>query len=167
MRVPKDVFAMIVSYLPVAKVFELWCTGRELHEMKYFRNIYNQMILPHLHMFQNIKFVKYCYENKIFNVNFKDNWLLETFGVMKLYTKFDDSQHNIKKDYIFDVYKNELIFSVLLRSLTVDPTIVIIWKKDDLHNHYFFRMDEFTILKIEYKSNLVVFHLKKYQFPSQ
>lgn len=34
MRVSKVVFAMIVSYLPVDKVFELWCTGRELHEMK-------------------------------------------------------------------------------------------------------------------------------------
>ncbi len=34
MRVPKDVFAMIISYLPADKVFELWCTGRELHEMK-------------------------------------------------------------------------------------------------------------------------------------
>lgn len=39
MRVPKEILNIIVSHLPISKIFELWCTGRELHDIFVESNI--------------------------------------------------------------------------------------------------------------------------------
>jgi hypothetical protein len=149
MRVPKDVFAMIISYLPADKVFELWCTGRELHEMKYYRNIYNKMILPHLKVLQMNKFNEFVTtNNNEFNILFKGS--LEKYGVFKW----------VKEHHFYHVkYKTKYIFIEWYRYV---GSFNFIFDCKITHKNNIKRIKiEFSVFKIEYRSNLIVFHLNK------
>lgn len=173
MRVPKEILNIIVSYLPISKIFELWCTGRELHDMKYFRDLYNYKILPYLKMVTLIKFEKFIYEqNKGFYICFKDDWLLETFGILNGSSRnsyFGVYEHitmySLKmfpKDIKFNVSKNKkIIFWVLLEKSEMS----IYWENDNLANHDDFRFDVFNINRIEYSTYrfypLAIFHIKR------
>jgi hypothetical protein len=169
MRVPKEILNIIVSYLPISKIFELWCTGRELHDMKYFRDLYNYKILPYLNLVTLIKFEKFAYEqNKGFYICFKDDWLLKTFGILngnfEIYNHITTlSLKMFSKDIKFNVSKNKKkIFWVLIDKCEM----CIYWENDNLSHHDDnFRFDVFNINRIEYSSYwfypLVIFHIKK------
>lgn len=150
MRVPKDVFAMIVSYLPVAKVFELWCTGRELHEMKYYRNIYNKLILPHLKILQMNKFNEFFTSNGDCNILFKGDDDFGKYGIFKW----------VKHDHgCFVKCGTKYIFIKWYRYL---GSFSFIFDCKIIHKNNIKCIErEFNLLKIEYKSNLIVFHLNK------
>lgn len=47
--VPFEVYVLIVSKLPMHVVYELWCTGRELHSQ---RELFNDCVLPWLRIMQ-------------------------------------------------------------------------------------------------------------------
>lgn len=142
--------------------------------MKYFRNLYNYKILPYLKLIALIKIEKFIYEqNKGFYVCFKDDWLLETFGILNgssrnsYYGVYEHiTMYSLKmfpKDIKFNVSKNKNnIFWVLID----EYEICIYWENDNLANHDDnFRFDAFNINRIEYSSYrfypLVIFHIKK------
>lgn len=171
MRVPKEILNIIVSHLPISKIFELWCTGRELHDMKYFRDLYNYKILPHLKMITLIKFEKFIYEqNNEFYVCFKDHWLLETFGILNGRSNFVFYDHisiidlqMFNKNIKFHVIKNKK----KLFWVSIDKyEMCVYWENDNLSDHdKKFRFDVFNIRRIEYSTcwfyPLVIFHATK------
>lgn len=83
MRVPLDVFGLICEYLPNEVVFNLWNTGRELHDKIKFRKIYIGKILPFLRMATMSKLDIYLKNCRPFYVEIDDSGILKSFGIME------------------------------------------------------------------------------------
>lgn len=164
MRVPLDVFGLICEYLPDEVVFNLWNTGRELHNKIKFRRIYIGKILPFLRMvtmskldiyFKNL-YLKNC---NFFYVEIDDGWILKSFGVMKC--KWSLHYLNIKNKIFTNMTFNcgQMMLDSLSEYLQDEEssiTLYMFWSNDNLH-----RTDTFVLEKVEYLSYLCVFPLLK------
>jgi len=126
---PPELFVKIVEFLPDEVIFNLWCTGRELHGIK---SIYIEKILPHVR-FQT--FIKLENMQKDFYVQIDDGGILKNYGIVGCTVKKRGMSVmlNIGFAYIYIWFDKHIL-------------VTVIWVKDDFNRKsgYILQKAEFT-----------------------
>lgn len=132
---PPELIIKIVEFLPDEVIFNLWCTGRELHNI---RNIYIYKILPYIR-FKTIVKLEKLQTDLYIQI---DGGLLNNYGIVKCTVK---KSINIILDLGFARIHMPTEFSFWFFKYKNIIT-VIEWINDDLkrRNGYILQKAEFT-----------------------
>lgn len=134
---PPELFVKIVEFLPDEVIFNLWCTGRELHGIK---SIYIQKILPYIKKTTLLKLENY---QKSFYIEIDDGGPLKDFGIIKCNLNIVDDGKDKAMIFKFD---NVVLCIPTYYGQSIVVTASFCSNDGDIvyHNGYYLEKIEFT-----------------------
>jgi len=153
MNLPPELFVKIVEFLPDEVIFNLWCTGRELHGIK---SIYIQKILPYIKKTSLLKLKNY---QKSFYIEIDDGGPLKEYGIINCRLNI------INETIILNLDNNNFVFPkypfCALHVFKLDQSIVVTASFFSDNYVLLYKKGYYCLEKIEFTTRYYFFSLLK------